>query len=296
MRKTMIIRQLVAAMFLAVACNVMAQTGADASAPPYCQILDYPSDPVYRVSLGWISESRYTGYGKTTALEIDGDWNWAYFRDVAFGGDVDMSLRLRSSVFLNSAGLNLPDQLVQLALGAEWMFRGANGVAYQCGIWPGVFSDVEKLDADALYVPLSFGVVRSFDDRLSGIFGLTYRPGFETEIMPALGLAWAVNDYLRLEAGLPRSRLSWILDSDWTTHLAFEWRNASYRVRDEHDQVTLEDFRVSWGMTRRLSDELYMAGELGIMAERTVEFDEGPEGEVEVEKQVFAKFTVNGPF
>jgi hypothetical protein len=250
---------------------------------------------VYRVSLAVIPESRFEGYGDSPAMEIDGDWHCAYFRGVIYG-DLDVSFRLRSMVFPDSVGLGLPDQLAAFALDAGWTFRRADGLAFQVRGRPGLYSDLEGSVSDMFHVPFSLAAIRSFDERLSGIIGLDVRPGFEMPVMPRLGLAWEVFDTVRLEAGLPAGKLTWLVAADWSTHLAFEWRNTSFDLEDDHDQITVEDFRASWGLTRRLYEDLYLGGELGYVFERSVEFGEEFTEEVEVEDRMVFRFGLNGPF
>jgi hypothetical protein len=129
------------------------------------------------------------------------------------------------------------------------------------------------------------------------------RPGFDRSIMPLVGLTWAVRDDIRLEAQLPESRLSYFFRDDWYAHAGFEWRNLSYRLREkgfyDRDMITVEDFRLSCGLTHRFSDELRLTAETGSAFSRSVEFKDPADSldsGVDVEDAVFLRVTLGGPF
>ena len=269
---------------------------------PHCQILDVLSDPLYEVGLTVIPNSRYRGHGSSASFELDGQWEVAYFRNV-LGGDVDAALRGRTTVFFDSAGLDLPDQLLRLAIDAGWTRRLPTGVSFQARVQPGLYTDIEKVDGDAVSLPFSLSVIRSFNPGLSGILGLSIRPGFDLVVMPLLGLEWEAAETLRVEAGLPSSRITWFAFDRVMTYAGLDWDNTTYYVEDgrqyARDEMTVEDFRLYWGLTWRLSDQLHLSGELGEVFARNVEFDGRgaiPDDSADVEDRAYVRLAVLGPF
>lgn len=272
----------------------------------YCQILDVPSEPIYQVSLAYIPESRFNGqakeYGKSAFLEINAAWDFAYFRDIALG-DVDLNLRMGSILFLDSAGLQLPDQVAKIALDAGWTWRYPQGMALQVRAMPGIYSDIEAVNTDIIFMPVSCSVVRSFNPQLSGIAGLELRLGFDRKIMPIIGVEWEINDMMRLKARLPESRFIYFIDRDWSTHLGLDWQNTSFSLREkssyDRKRLTVEDFRGYWGLTRRISDQLQFTGELGWVFDRSVEFKKevnGQDSDIDIDSTMFVRFALGGPF
>jgi len=269
---------------------------------PYCQILDVLSDPLYEVSLAYVSESRFRGYGKATMLELSSDWEFAYFRNV-MGGNLEARLEGGAVIFTKSAGLHLPDQLLHLGLDAGWTQRSPRGIGFQVRAEPGIYADMEKLDGELFALPVSLAVVRTFNPSCSGILGFTVRPDFDRWLMPMIGVEWEICETLRLAARLPESRFTWYMSRDWTTHIGFEWRDSSYYVEErgpeDRDQITLEDMRLYWGLRRRISEQFHVMGEIGRMFDRDVRFEGqvgGVEDDVDVESRYFARLAVLGPF
>ena len=270
-----------------------------------CQILDQSLDPLYEVNLAYVAESRFEEYGESALLEIDADWSLAYFRNI-LKGDIDLDLDLGCSMFVNSADLQLPDQVVAVVIDTGWTWRYVDGRAFQLRVMPGIYSDFEEVDGDMFSMPLSGAMIKSFNPRLSGILGLQYRPGFERKVMPVVGVDWEMADYLRLEAGLPESRLAYFAGRDWTTYLGLDWRSTSFALREKgsfnRKQITLEDFRIYWGLTYRVSDELYVKGELGRAVSRSIQFKEVQEedpnilDEIDIGSATFVRFGLTGPF
>ena len=264
----------------------------------YCQILDDTSDPLYRVRLGYVSESRFENSGKSASLELDADWEVAYFRDVLWG-NLDMSLRLDTLMFLDSADINLPDLVTAAAFDAGWTFRSGGALGVQARVMPGVYSDLESLDGEAVAMPFSLAAIHAFNPSLSGMLGAEIRPGFERSVMPLVGVVWEIADNLRLDARLPESRFEYFITPDWSTYLGFAWRNTTFDLDDEHDAITVEDFEFGGGVTLRASDQVDFIAELGTRFSRSVEYDKvarNEESEIDVENAVFVRVGLGGPF
>jgi hypothetical protein len=267
-----------------------------------CQILDAVTEPIYEVGLSIVPNSSVGESGDTALVELDARWDVAYFRDVLYA-DLDLAFEFSGILVTDSAGLQLPDQLVQLNLDAGLAWRFVGGTALQFGLKPGIYSDFEEVSADALAFPSSLALIQSFDPTVSGIIGLELRPSFETKIMPLIGVAWQPLDVLRVEAGLPRSRLSCVFNNAWSGHLGLTWNNVSYQLREKGDfdrkRLEVEDFRLYAGATRRLSDLLQITGEIGHRFDRQFEFryttDDLPR-KVEVEDAFYIRVGVGGPF
>jgi hypothetical protein len=268
----------------------------------YCQILDSPSEAMCEVGTTLLPDSRFGDYGSSTLLELEGRWEFAYLRDIA-RGDVDVDLRVLTTLFFGSAGLQLPDQLAKIAVDAGWTRRCENGFSFVVRAAPGIYSDIEKIALDVLFMPVSCTIIRAFSPELSGKAGLEIRPGFDRTIMPLVGIAWEAREDIRLEAQLPKSRLVYFMEKDLYAHAALEWRNTSYRLREkgsyDRDMMTIEDFRLSFGLTHRMSDELHITGEIGRCFDRRVEFKEPADSlddDMGVRSTLLLSVTLGGQF
>jgi len=285
------------AMWLAVlTCGTAAVWPGDET-PAECQILDAHTQPVYRLGLGFTGESRFEDYGDSAMIEFEADWAFAYFRNV-FSADLGFALNVRSILFLDSGGINLPNQLAEIAVDVGWT-RRMRDLALQARVRPGIYADLEKIDSGTFFFPFSLAVIRSFNPDLSGVAGLDIRPGFERALMPRIGVAWEASEKLRIDAQLPESRLTCFILPDWTTDVSLLWRNTSYRLRDDRDMLTIEDIRLAWGLTYRTADQVEFNVQLGRSFHRSVEFEDVATDEpqdVDISNATFLRVTVGGPF
>jgi len=270
-----------------------------AGEPATCQIVDKPLDHFYEVGLSYTPESRFAGFGKSDVLELDADWAFGYIKDFG-GGEMDFNLAVRDILFLDSAGLDLPNQLGIVALDSGFTLRNGSGTAVQIRLKPGLYTDLDEIDTDSFYLPVSFTLIRAFNRDFSGMVGLDVRPEFDRLLMPIVGVAWKISDDFRLEAGLPRSRFQWAVMPELKAYVALEWDNTSFHLRESSEgderMMTVEDMRAYGGVQYRVSDILQFKGEIGSVFNRSVEFDSHTDGKVDVEDSVFVRFAIGSPF
>lgn len=264
-----------------------------------CQILDKPLEHLYEIGVSYVPDSRFEGYGKSDVLELDADWAFGYIKDFG-GGEMDFSLFVQDIMFLDSADLNLPSQVGKVVLDSGFTLRNPSGTAVQIRLLPGLYADLDRIDTDSFYVPVSFALIRAFRPDLSGRAGLDIRPGFRRLFMPIVGLAWKISDGVRLDAGLPQTKLQWAIAENLETYLALEWENTSFDLgRADHtgdDRLTIDDISAYWGMQYRVSDSLQFKGEIGNVFNRSVEFDQDPDSKIDVQSALFVRFAVGAPF
>ncbi len=266
-----------------------------------CQIIDVPFDPVVEFSGGFIESSSVEDHGDVSMTELGGHWAFAHFWNILFG-DVDVMLKLNSTIFSDEGGIDLPTQLSRIALDAGWTCRCSDGVSLQARIVPGIYNDFREFGSDAYYMPVSLALVKAFNTKISGIFGAEVRPGFDQQIMPLIGVGCMLNERTRLDMRLPESRVVYYLGHGWSTHAGFIWQNMSYGVHSGSDginQMTLEDFRLFCGTTFRLSDNLQLSGEVGRAIGRNIEYDGdggAAEGKYDLDDAMTVRIVFGGPF
>jgi hypothetical protein len=294
-----------------IVCAVGVANGAEAwprdGGGNYCQILDGLSDPLYQVEVDFIGGCEFEEYGKSSILEVDGDWEVAYFRGVLWG-DVDMDIFLDSFLFLDSAGIDLPEYLGVAALDVGWTYRTGGPLSVQTRAMPGVYSDFQAFEADALSMPFSVAMIHAVDKNLSGILGAEIRPDFNQTVMPMVGVVWKAADSFRVDARLPESRLEYFVSPSWSTHMNFAWRNTTFDLEDDRDAITFEDLEVGVGVTLRPSDQYAFTATVGMRFEGSVEYEklggEDARAEAEVVKEenirvdeaTFVRVGLVGPF
>ncbi len=281
---------------------IRAQDSSWATSASACQILDRSSDSSYSLGLSFIPDSRLAGHGETRIAELDASGELGYFRDVLLG-DIDVRLDLDSKLLFKSAEIQLPDQLVALSVDAGWTWRYINDTALQIRIAPGIYSDIEELTLRSFAVPLSAAGVMTVSPELSATVGMQIRFGFARTLMPIVGVVWGPADWLRVEATLPEAKAICHWNDVWSSYLGWAWESTTYVIRDKSEfdrkRMSLEAYRTTLGTSYALSDEQRVIFEIGMLADRTIEFERHPIGmerEIEVRNATFARIGIGGPF
>jgi hypothetical protein len=298
-------------MALAAVCVVGLLTGGaraqympapgDGAEPAPCQILDKACGSQYALSLAYIPESSVKDHGDTSMTELDGTWEFAYYRDVLMA---DVDLRLDGGMTaLDSAGIDLPSELIDLSLNAGITWRYVNNTALQLRTRPGIYSELDGIDSDSFFFPFSGSLIWAVHPELSGAIGVECRPGFEREVAPFARVEWEASTDWRVSAGLPMTRVTYYGIRDWNLYGAFDWRSNTYSLDDssavDRERITLEDFRLYAGAGYSLSQELLLIGEFGAVLERSAEFENAAEDlrrENDIDSNVFVRLGVVGPF
>ncbi len=267
----------------------------------HCQILDETVEPLYSAGLTYLPTSEYAGHGRTGQMELDAGLKIAFFEDVA-QGDLDVGARFRGILYPRSANIGLPNQLASLAADITWSWRFHDGFGAQFLAAPGFYWDIEDLSLDMLFVPFSGRIIRTYNRDVSAILGLDIRPGFETLVVPVIGVDWQIHESLRLRARFPESRMTAYFQN-WSVYAGYRWDSQSYRLKEkgpyDRDLFTIEDQRLFLGAVGWMSPDLHVFGEVGRVFDRSVEFGESvPDitSKVNIGSTQFLRFGVGGPF
>ncbi len=269
---------------------------------PSCQILDKNQTPSYSVDLSYIADSDFSGYDSSRFMELNASLELGYYYDV-LEGELDMALDFDGTWLLSSAGLQLPDQLVVLALDAGLTWRYMNGVALQVRVAPGIYGDFEEVTIENWNMPISVAGVKRFNSDVSAIAGVQVRFGFERELMPIVGVVWAPSDWLRIEATLPEAKAVYYFNDVWSANVQWAWESMTYNIREKGDydreKVTFESYRTSLGATYSISDSLKLTGDIGMLRGRGVEFKrtaDDMDNSIDISSEAFARVGLAGPF
>ncbi len=261
---------------------------------PKCQIMDRYLEPLMDADVTYLYRSGASQPGRMGLLELGMRANWAYFRSPI--GDVDVSSGFLGTWFVDSGDIDLPNQLFMLRLPVTWIGRFDHGVSARVTLKPGYYGDGERIDMDALYMPVSFSLVRAFADDFSGLAGLEFRSGFERRWFPLFGAVWQPHDALRVEALLPRGGVSLAPGRDWRFRLGYAWDSTDYRLDDDHKQVNMEDFRWTFGITRVLHSEIELTTEAGYVTDRRIIYRRDSDDRINLDNTFFIRFGVAAPF
>lgn len=275
------------------AVSTPAPARARAGNEPICQIMDRFMESLLSAETAYFFDAD-AGNGRTRLLELGGKANLAYFR-LPFG-NIDVRTRVRGTWFFDSGDVRLPNQLFLAELPLTWMGRFDDGFSTRLTLKPGYFGDGEQLTDDAIFIPLSFSMVRALADDLSLVAGLEYRSGFERRWFPVFGSVWQPHPALRIEALLPEGMISLAPARDWRVNLGYAWESLDYRLDDPRRKINVEDFRMVLGISRVMHTEMELSADVGYVVKRRMIYCGSPGERLDVDDAVFIRFGVAAPF
>jgi hypothetical protein len=113
---------------------------------------------------------------------------------------------------------------VGLRLGQKWTFSAE------------VSPSLDRLDGvRGDDVGIAGGVLARYqvNPSLTLAFGLFGSPDSDVPVMPMIGARWLINDRYTLEVGMPKTRLSYRLDSKWGLYAGMDFNGAVIRTSDD---------------------------------------------------------------
>ncbi|NLB68691.1 MAG: hypothetical protein GX804_03260, partial [Lentisphaerae bacterium] len=135
---------------------------------------------------------------------------------------------------------------------------------------------------------------------LSLKLGATYRPGWDIPVMPSLGIAWEPVDVFRLEAMLPKSKVTLFPNHMVSFFGTFEWRNITYALDDSDpampDKLTLDDMMISAGVALSPMRDYSIVGEYGMFVGRELSADVETDRAIDLSKEPFFRIMKQGSF
>jgi hypothetical protein len=263
---------------------------------PYCQILDRVDEPAWLVRGGYVTESDVDDPrgGKFSIFELRGGGGFAYFRTAI--GDFDLGGQYDVLVFNDNSRMRLPDQVGALRLAASYIWRNQDAQAIKVDVWPGIYSDLEDLSRDDIYVPFAVSGIQAFNPRLSGVLGLALYPGFDREFDPRFGIRFVPHDDLVLDLMYPQSQVTFTPAMDWEIYAGFKVdRVSEYRLEsgDRRKSLMYDETRIYFGLNTPLSETTRMMYHVGWIIDRSVDFDRMA-GKTDVDDGYFVSVGIGG--
>lgn len=265
---------------------------------PYCQIVDRVLEPGADLSLGYAPEEKVAdSTSKFGFVETIADLALGYYRTGA--GDFDLSLHFRLWSEMGSNHYDLPDQFGFLRLKVQWDWRTQDGLTYRIAGYPGIYSALEDLAFDDLFVPFSLSGIQAFNERLSAQAGLSVYPGFDNVIDPIVGLRWAPADDWTFDLGYPETRGLWkalpgaTLLAGYQVNRTWEF---SLAESAPYNHFMYYDQRLYGGLDVEIADFTQLMFRGGWLFGRNLDFSSGIYRDSEIERGYFFSIGIGGLF
>ena len=268
----------------------------DLSEDLYSQHLDVPRHPAYIYSGLFSPETQFGPYGKTDIAEAFFDFN--LFKDDDFlMGYIDLHMFAGLTYFLENPDMsNLPDALLAAGIDLGMCWRFQNGWSMEVRAAPGIYSDITT---PKFGVPLTLNYYFAVDPTLSIQLGGTLRPGWDIPLIPNVGIAWQPNEELRLELGVPKTRITFLPEYMISPFAAFEWRDTTYGMSGKDgvpDSLTLDDMMISGGLTICPMRTWTLSAEYGKFLQRELSASVAEDNAIKLSKEVFFRICIKGEF
>jgi hypothetical protein len=280
---------------VAAACLLFAGPAPAQQSWPFCQILDGAEEPAWTAYLDFTGPGRVeTEGGRDVALwNLGGGGGIYYWRTGA--GDVDLTGAYDLFVWDGSGGIDLPDRTAALRLRADYVARNWDGSALLVGIRPGIYSDLEEVSFESVYVPIEAWGIQAFNPQISGLIGVAVYPGFDRAFDPRFGVRVAAAESVRVDLMYPESRVIF-RPADWEMFggLRHEAVN-EFRLGDDDPRkmIAYRETRAYLGTAWPVGDLFRMQAELGWSFNREVDFKREASGR-DIEDAWYVRIGIGG--
>jgi hypothetical protein len=271
----------------ALSVSASAQDSSSALGNPSTRAwLENPSAPSVRASVNYsydtpasakfqgagLAKSDVNGLvlGVDSRLKVNDDWF------------VPLGLQSDNYYLGSVTGAPIPDAIhtlhIRTGLGwrmnGQWTFTGLVGAALY---------RLDDLHSDD--VGFTGGVLASYQQRanLSWTFGILASPDSDLPVLPVVGVHWGISDQFTLDVGVPRTRLTYQLDPQWSFFTGLDLTGTTFRGSESlgakpgysgynNALATYRDIRVGVGSSYEFAHGLRVEGEVGYSVYHRIDY------------------------
>ncbi|HTI69965.1 MAG TPA: DUF6268 family outer membrane beta-barrel protein, partial [Candidatus Limnocylindria bacterium] len=179
-------------------------------------------------------------------------------------------------------GIPIPDQIHTLYLGAGVGYRMNHEWQFATRIGPTLYK-VDDIGGNDIGISGSLTATWNYRPGLRLVFGLLVSPDSDINVLPVVGVDWAINDRYDLRLMLPKPRLTYKLDERWSLHLGADLTMATFRTSDDlgntvhltqyNDALgTYRDIRIGGGIRYQFTSTIGLEVETGYSVYRQIEY------------------------
>ncbi len=218
------------------------------------------------------SEASSVNLGVDSRISLNDDW----FVPVGLQSD---------NYFLGTvAGEPIPNDIHTLhlhtglgyRLNEQWTFTGLAGPSLYR------FNDIHSDDIGAFG---GFLATYRVNPAYTWTFGVMISPNNDVPVLPVVGLRWQINDHYTLEVGMPKTRLTYHVDPQWSLYTGLDLNGTTFRTGDslgaklspaqskyDNALATYRDIRLGVGTGYEIGHGLRAEVEVGYSVYRRIDY------------------------
>ncbi len=257
--------------------NLASHKWQDLSSPVAGQVtLDYtydaPGATKFQGASLRHSDASTLNFGVDTRIRVNDDWfvpvgleSENYFLDAVGGAPIPddiNTLHLRTGL-----GWHMNDQ---------WTFTGVVG--------PSLYR-FDDIHSDDFGVSGGFLATYQQNPALTWTFGIMASPDNDVPVLPIVGVRWLISDHYTLEVGVPKTRLTYHIDRQWSLYTGLDLNGTTFRAEEnlgtktgfpQYNNAlgTYRDIRLGIGASYEVLRGLRAEAEVGYSVYRRIDYSD----------------------
>lgn len=135
--------------------------------------------------------------------------------------------------FSSTAMTRVPNTLQSESIVVGFDFQLGQSVFMRVEAQPGLYAASSRIDGDAFDIPIVVGGSYVYSKDVQLILGVSIDPQRQYPVLPGGGIRWQINDKWLLNAVLPKPRLEYAINKDFSVYAGGEIIDGTYRVSDD---------------------------------------------------------------
>lgn len=172
----------------------------------------------------------------------------------------------------------LPSQVYDMSFDVGLRWKWNDRWRFILGVTPGFYTDGQAWSGNGFRIPARLLAIYQWSESLSFTIGAVYLNRDDIPVVPGIGFSWTPSEYLKVDANMPRPRISYMIFEEaggakWWAYTGAALGGGQWLVeRDGKDEViTLRQFNLVAGLERRPIPYVSMFLEGGWVFGREVE-------------------------
>jgi hypothetical protein len=178
---------------------------------------------------------------------------------------------------------DLPPRLYQSYVDFRWLSQLTPALGLDLAITPGVFSDFDQESGKAFRLQGHGAAAWTWNETTKLVLGAAYLDRPDVEMIAIGGVIWTPNDDVKFDLIFPHPKISqrihWTGNNgdnvqDWI-YVAGEFNGDAWAIRRSDgldDQVVISDYRLVFGMERKVTGGLSSHFEIGYVFGRRIKY------------------------